>query len=230
MYQSDTRSPSERARRAVIACLAVLLLALAGLDAVIWRRRAVYDAEIRRLRASMSGVERRRADEAIAAEDNRMRVAVALLRRQARVEPALHLVVAVDSSTMYLERDGALLRSMRIVVGPERTIGTPPDTVRVAPPRGIRTIERILDANDAWEVPEWIYAERGDSIPTARAVPGALGPIAIVLDGGTIMYAQPANGPLGDSSFVLPGAVRAQAQDLSAIAPSLTPGTRVYFY
>ena len=230
MYQSDSQSPSERARRATIVALALILAACVALDVVIWQRRAGYRDEIRRLRSSMSAVERRKADEAMAAEDSRMRVAVELLRLQARLEPVIHLVVATDSNAMYLEREGVRLRSMPIRVGPERTIGIAPDTVRMAAPRGVRTIERILGADDVWDVPEWLYLERGETPPVNRSVPGALGPVAIVLDGGTIVYAAPRSGPLSDAGFVLPGAVRARTEDLVAIAPSLTPGTRVYFY
>src|SRR3712207_8843919 len=53
------------------------------------------------------------------------------------------------------------LREMPIQVGPEKTVGAAPDTVRMVAPRGARTIERILDENASWEVPAWVYADRG---------------------------------------------------------------------
>jgi len=40
----------------------------------------------------------------------------------------------------------------------------------------------------------------------------------------------PSVGPLNDSSYVLPGAVRARASDLEAVAPNLAPGVTVYLY
>ena len=130
---------------------------------------------------------------------------------------------------MYLERDGALLREMPVTVGPEKRVGVPPDTVHVAAPRGKRTVERILGAGDAWTIPGWVYRDRGladgDSVMT-----GALGPAAIVLDGGTVIYSLPTVGPLNDSSYVLPGAIRARESDLRAVAPNLHPGVAVYFY
>ena len=61
-------------------------------------------------------------------------------------------------------------------------------------------------------------------------VAGALGPGAILLSGGAVIYAHPTGGPLSDSSYVLPGAIRARVQDLRAIAPNLTPGMSVYLY
>ena len=230
MYQSESSAPSERRRRILPVLLgSILVLLLASGAALAWRR-AAYRAEIDRLRAAMTDIERRTADQVIEAEDQRMRMALELLRRQARLEPALHLAIAVDSNAMYLEREGARLRTMPILVGPERTIGTPPDTVRMAAPRGVRTVAGILGARDAWEVPAWLFLERGVAPPTDRNVRGALGSIALLLDGGTVVYALPAAGPLNDSTFVLPGAIRARREDLAAIAPSLTPGMRVYFY
>lgn len=214
----------------MLSLLLLVLLLLLAVDAVVLWRRSIYQQEIRRLRASMTAVERRQADLTVAAEDNRLRLAVALLRRQARIEDELHLVVAVDSNAMYLERSGAILRSMPILVGPERTIGTAPDTVPMAAPRGVRTVARVLGAHDAWEVPEWLFLERGVAAPANRAIPGVLGATALLLDGGTVIYGLPDAGPLSDSTFVLPGAIRARSADLTAIAANLTPGMRVYFY
>jgi hypothetical protein len=61
-------------------------------------------------------------------------------------------------------------------------------------------------------------------------VVGALGPGAIVLSGGAVIYGHPTSGPLSDSSYVLPGGIRARAQDLRAIGPNLSPGMSVYLY
>lgn len=208
-------------------------LGLVGLIAVnVWiqRERHRYQAEIERLRASMTAVERERADAIVASERNKVGVAIELLRRQAKLEDALHLSVSLDSSVMYLEHEGALLREMPVDVGPERTVGTLPDTVRLAPPRGVRTIAGILGDTSAWDIPVWVYEDRGIPRPDSTALPAALGIAAIVLEGGTIIYAFPNVGPLADSAYVLPGAVRARAEDMRAILPNLTPGMRVYFY
>ena len=131
---------------------------------------------------------------------------------------------------MYLEREGALLREMPVVVGPEKRVGIAPDTVHLAPPLGVRRVARVLTEADAWEVPSWVYTDRGLPLPLDRVVPGGLGPVAILLDGGTVIYSLPSSGPLADSSYALPGAVRARAQDLRAVIPNLAPGTRIYFY
>jgi len=214
----------------LIATMAVALVTLLAIDGWIIAKRLRYAREIERLRGSMTIVERQRTDQIVSQEQNKLRVAIELMRRQAQLERTLHLSVAVDSGIMYLEREGALLREMPVQVGPERRVGIPPDTVRLAAPRGARTVARVFSENEAWEVPEWVFAERGIPPPSNRSIGGALGPVAILLDGGTVIYSTPTAGPLGDSAFVLPGAVRARPEDLRAILPNLTAGMRVYFY
>ena len=112
----------------------------------------------------------------------------------------------------------------------ERRIGTPPDTLHMAAPRGARTVERVIGADEAWEVPSWVYTDRGLPTPTEHTLKGALGPAAVVLNGGALIYAMPSVGPLNDSTYVMPGSIRARAADLKAIVPNLKPGMTVYFY
>ena len=234
MPDSNTdRSPSKgRGAYALVASCIVVLIIMAACDAVVVVQQRRYDAEIGRLRGAMSQLERDRADAIVAGERNKLLVAIELVRRQARIEPALHLSVALDSGAMYLEREGALLRSMPVQIGPERSIGVAPDTVRLAAPRGVRTIAAVLSDTTPWEIPTWVYVDRGIAPPSdrERTFPGALGATAIVLDGGTIIYSLPREGPLGDSTYVMPGAVRARPEDLRAIVPNLSAGMRVYFY
>ena len=213
---------------AVASLVVVILVGVA--DGIIISARRRYAAETERLRESMTALERQRADQIVAQEENKLQLALALLKRQAKLERALHLTVAVDSGAMFLERDGALLREMPIVVGPEKRVGIAPDTVRLAPPLGVRRVARVLTEADVWEVPAWVYADRGVSVPADRSLPGGLGAVAVMLDGGAIIYTMPAAGPLADSAYVLPGAVRARTEDLRAVVPNLAPGMRIYFY
>lgn len=214
----------------IISVLLVLLMSMLAIDGWLIYQRVRYSRETTRLRTGMTDQERRKADMVVAAEENRMRVTLELMRRQANLDKDLHLSVAVDSGVMYLEREGALLREMPVDVGPEKSVGAAADTLKIVAPRGSRTVERVLTVKDKWEVPKWVYVDRGMPVPEDRAIAGALGAGAIVLSGGAVIYSHPTGGPLSDSSYVLPGAIRARTQDLRAIAPNLSPGMTVYLY
>ena len=213
-----------------LAAVIIVALGIIAIDGYLIYKRTKYRAEIQRLRAGMSEFEKRRADAVLASEEKQLQVMVQLLRRQARVDKEIHLAVSVDSAFMGLEREGAILRDMRVDVGPERTVGAAPDTVRITVPRGTRSVQRLLGANASWEVPAWVYQDRGLSVPNDRVVRGGLGPVAIVLEGGTVIYSMPTKGPLNDSAYVMPGAIRAKAEDLHAIIPNLARGTKAYFF
>ena len=223
---------SRRTYRIIIVVLAAPLLVVALADAWIVAQRRKYQDEIDRLAQSMTALERERARQIVSHERNKLRLAVELLKRQAQREPNLHLAVNIDSGTMYLQRDGAVLREMPILIGPERRVGSPPDTVRLATPRGARTVAQVLGRDDSWRAPDWVYADRGLSPPPpdSSSIQSGLGPVALLMDGGTLIYSLPHAGPLSDSTYVLPGAVRARAEDLQAILPNLRSGLRVYFY
>ena len=214
----------------ILATMSLALLLMLAVSGWLIYKRINYQREIDRLRSGMTDAERKRTDMLMSSTKNRFQVMLELIRRQALGDQELHLAVAVDSSIMRLQREGALLRDMPVSVGPEKVVGTSPDTVHMAIPRGTRTVEKIIDASDGWEVPRWVYEDRNLAVPEDRTVKGALGPVAILLNGGTVMYAMPSAGPLNDSSYVLPGSVRLRAEDLRAIRPNLKTGMRVYFY
>jgi hypothetical protein len=230
----DRRRPGWREFRrsypGIVVTMAIALFAFLAIDAWLIRKRIRYRGEIERLRAEMTELERSRTDALLAREGNRLRIALELIRRQASIDKELHLSVTVDSGVMFLEREGAHLREMPIQIGPEKTVGVAPDTVRMVAPRGARTVERIIDETGSWEVPAWVYVDRGLAPSQERTIKGALGPAAIILSGGTVVYSMPTVGPLNDSAYVLPGSIRARAADLKAILPNLQEGMTVYFY
>lgn len=209
-----------------VLCIAVLLLT----DLVLVYKRLQYGRELVRMRASMTEIERRRVDAIAASEENRLAIAAELLRRQALGDTELHLVVDAERGLLHLQRQGARLREMRVRLGREASVGTPPDAVLLSPPLGKRLVARVVDDTFRWMVPEWVYVDRGWPVPADRRVPGALGPLAILLDSGAVVYSRPALGPLADTSYVLPGSVRAEAPDLEAIRENLEPGIAVYFH
>ena len=199
-------------------------------DLVLAYKRVQYGLELARIRAAMTEAERRRVDAIAVSEENRLAIAVELARRQALGDTELHLAVDTENGLLCLERQGARLREMRVRLAREATVGTPPDAVLLAPPLGKRSVARVVDGSYSWAVPEWVYVDRGWPVPGDRRIPGALGPLAIFLDSGAVLYSRPAVGPLSDASYVLPGSVRAEAPDLEAIREDLQPGMAVYFH
>jgi hypothetical protein len=231
---SDRRRPGwsefRHAYPGILATMSFALIIMLATSGWLVYKRVNYQREIDRLRAGMTDVERKKTDMLLEETEHRFKVAVELIRRQALGDKELHLAVAVDSGTMRLESEGAILRPMSVEIGPEKVVGTSPDTVHMAIPRGTRTVEAIVDANSGWEVPAWVYTERGLPVPEDRTVKGALGPLAIILNGGTVIYSMPSAGPLNDSTYILPGSARVSAADMRAIKPNLSKGMRVYFY
>jgi len=214
----------------IVASMAVAMVALTAVDGVLFLKRWQYGREMARLRGRMTEVERQRADAILASSGERMQLMVALARREAVGEKGLNLAVSSDKGAMVLQREGAQLREMPVRIGPESTVGTRPDQVRLAPPLGKRVIVQVVDGSYAWTVPAWVWTHRGLPIPADRRVEGALGPLAILLDGGAVIYSRPGAGPLADDAYVLPGGIRAEAPDLLAIRENLEPGLPVYFY
>ncbi|MEP7343759.1 MAG: hypothetical protein ABI877_00770 [Gemmatimonadaceae bacterium] len=210
----------------VVALLTLLIVANAVVAVRLWSFRG----DVARLRASMTASERNRADLSLRSEDNRAKVVAELVRRQARADRDLHLAIEVDSGRMFLERDGVALREIPVAVGRDRPAGSAPDTMPVVVTRGEQTVASLLGANDAWEVPAWVFTDRATSVPPDRHTKGALGRNAIILNSGTVIYALPKDGPLADSTYILPGSLLLRAEDLSAIAPNVVRGMTVYLY
>ena len=131
----------------LVVTMSIAVLIFLGADVWLFMRYRRYVRQTAELRASMTSVERRRTDVLLAQEENRLKVMVELFKRQAKVDPTLHLSVSLDSGVMYLERDGALLREMPIVIGPEKRVGAPPDTIHIAAPRGKRPRSRARRAH-----------------------------------------------------------------------------------
>lgn len=123
----------------------VLFLLLVAGDMWLAYRRYAYGQEIDRLRRGMTAAERRKSDIVIGSEQDKLRMALELARRQAHLDTHLHLSVAVDSGVMYLERDGALLRVMPVQVAAARVPGVPAtDTAATTLPRGERTVQQVI--------------------------------------------------------------------------------------
>lgn len=132
-----------RAYPGFVFTLLIGLIAMLAIDAFLLLERRSYEVEVARLRASMTDQEKERTDAIVAAEENKLRLALALARRQAKLEKTLHLSVAVDSGRIYLEREGAVLREMAAAFGPEQMVSNGADSVPVVVPRGERSVAKV---------------------------------------------------------------------------------------
>jgi hypothetical protein len=206
----------------------VFLMVDVALAVTAWR----FSRQTAAAQRAMTGLERQRADALLEAKQDRAALVAALIAQQSIQDHGLNLSVAVDEGTMDLQREGAQLRRMKVALGPEATVGAEADGVRLVPPRGKRQLVRVVDDAFVWSVPRWVFTHRGLPVPGApeRAVRGGLGPLALILDDGTLIYSLPAAGPLSERGYVMPGTLRAEWPDLQAIRDSLTPGLPVYFH
>jgi hypothetical protein len=80
-----------------------------------------------------------------------------------------------------------------------------------------------------WLVPEWVYAMRGEAAPAERpTIANGLGRYVITLpDNYVIHSAPPADSPLQGPK---PGSFMVREEDLAAIWPRISTGTRVYIF
>ena len=136
-------------RRAYPGFVFVLGLGLGlmvAVDAWLIYKRVDYTSEVASLRSRMTEAERTRTDAIVQTEENKLRLAIELIKRQSKFDKKLHLNVSLDSAKMYLTREGAVLREMPVQFGPE----TPPSATDSAPPvalpRGERTVEELSDS------------------------------------------------------------------------------------
>ncbi len=207
----------------------LILAVLVAIDLLLLERQRNYEQEIAALRSNMTESQRQRGDALADAHGAQEKVKLELVRREAKFGKVLHLSLDVDSAQLSLMQDGAVLRRFAVRLGVSRSVERG-DTSTKSVPRGAFVVQRVLGPADMWAAPKWVYTDRRLTAPADSMVAGALGPVAILLEGGAVIYSQPSVGPLKDSAYVLPGAARANADDLRAVAPNLTPGTPVYVY
>src|SRR5205085_3368278 len=134
-----------RAYPGFVFVLGLALMAMVGVDGWLLAKRVKYNHDVTQLREHMTSAERERTDAIVASEQNKLRIAIELAKRQAKFDKRLHLNVSVDSSRMYLTREGALLREMSVQFGPERTPSPNDSAPPEAIPRGERTIAELAD-------------------------------------------------------------------------------------
>jgi hypothetical protein len=134
-----------RAYPGFVFVLGLGLVAMVAVDAWLLLKRVKYNHDVSQLRSHMTDAERERSDAIVQAEQNKLRIAIELAKRQAKFDKKLHLNVSVDSARMYLTREGALLREMPVQFGPERAAAESSSMPPAAIPRGERTVADLSD-------------------------------------------------------------------------------------
>lgn len=125
--------------------LGIGLAAMIAVDGWLLVKRVSYNQDVKQIRDHMSEAERERSDAIVQAEQNKLRIAIELAKRQAQFDKKLHLNVSIDSARMYLTREGAVLREMPVQFGPERTASDTSSTPPAATPRGERTVAALTE-------------------------------------------------------------------------------------
>jgi hypothetical protein len=134
-----------RAYPGFVFVLGLGLVAMIAVDAWLVAKRVKYNHDVAQLRSHMTDAEKQRTDFIVQAEQNKLRIAIELAKRQAMFAKKLHLNVSIDSSRMYLTREGALLREMPVQFGPERPVSATDSAPPAAIPRGERTVADLSD-------------------------------------------------------------------------------------
>lgn len=168
-----------RAYPGFVFVLGLGLVAMIAVDAWLFAKRVKYNHDVAQLRAHMTDAERERTDAIVQSEQNKLRIAIELAKRQAKFDKKLHLNVSVDSARMYLTREGALLREMPVQFGPERPVSPGDSAPPAAIPRGERTVADLSDTR--------ITLDGGTSIlssssPANDSTPIPAGSLRISLD------------------------------------------------
>jgi len=134
-----------RAYPGFVFVLGLGLVAIISADVWLVAKRVKYNQDVKQLREHMTQAERERSDAIVQSEQNKLRIAIELAKRQALFNKKLHLNVSIDSARMYLTREGALLREMPVQFGPERSPSESSDAPPAAIPRGERTVADLSD-------------------------------------------------------------------------------------
>ena len=169
-------SDFRRAYPGFVFVLGIALFAMLAVDAWLLFKRVQYNHDVSQLRAHMTDAERQRTDAIVEAEQNKLRIAIELAKRQSKFDKRLHLNVSIDSSRMYLTREGAVLREMPVQFGPERGVSDSSSAPPAAIPRGERTIADLSDTKITLDGGAFIFSSQTPKLEgdTSQIQPGSL--------------------------------------------------------
>lgn len=215
-----------------------LLILLLGLAGVLF---AHYHRE--RVERRFAGVI---AQEAVTpAEAQKMKAALAEmdLTREAlekELESRMKFVGSLKSEHFYLSIDtnakklrfyygDTVLREADVTIGEQKSVTAGEKSWTFIPVKGSFKVEAKLVGHD-WEVPEWVYAMKGEPVPDQRpTINNGLGRYVILLGDGYAIHSPPSeDSPLAGAK---PGSYMTSEDALAAIWPRIHKGkTHVYIY
>ena len=103
---------------------------------------------------------------------------------------------------------GHVSGEVRVRLGREATVGTPPDAVLLAPPLSKRSVARVGTARMAGRCRSGSTSTAGGRCRATGAFPVPWVRWPSSWTAGAVLYLRPAVGPLSDVSYVPPGSVR----------------------
>ncbi|MDB4948617.1 MAG: hypothetical protein JWM27_1266 [Gemmatimonadetes bacterium] len=234
MNENPARAPFRKAHPFFFWGMMAVAAVFVAATAVVASRIPRYHTETAQIQSRMTAQEKQTQDNVLHSRARRSDLAIALLQRELRLkalqQKGLHLAIDTKDSVLYLYSGRAVLRQVKVGVGPDTTV-TAPDgrTWRLVRALGERSLDK-KETSPTLSVPEWVYVAQGQPVPDegARQVAGGLGTYVLVLDDGTRIYSQPQTGPFKDA--VMPGSFAVHGEDLAAIFGAIQPDIPVYIY
>jgi hypothetical protein len=139
-----------------------------------------------------------------------------------------YLAIDTASRRLRLHFGPGIVREADVVIGEARIVKADGKTWQFIPCKGALTVTgKLID--QPWDVPAWAYALRNAPIPKApSSVPGGLGKYVILLPNGYVIHSPPpSESPLNGAK---PGSFMIAEEQMRAIWPRISAGTRVYVY
>jgi hypothetical protein len=234
MNETQARAPFRKAHPFFFWGMMTVAGIFLAATAVVASRIPRYHDETAQIQSRMTAQEKQTQDNVLHSRARRSDLAIALLQRELRLkslqQKGLHLAIDTKDSVLYLYSGRAVLRQVKVAVGPDTTVAAPDGrTWRLVRALGERSLAR-KETSPVLSVPEWVYVAQGQPVPAedARQVAGGLGTYVLVLDDGTRIYSQPQTGPFRDA--VMPGSFAVHGQDLGAIFGAIEADIPVYIY
>lgn len=141
------------------------------------------------------------------------------------------VTVDVSTNTIYLFRDGQLVRKSAAATGSGKRLETDDDVWEFYTPRGHMKVKgKIKDP--VWRKPDWAFVEAGDKVPPAdspkRLVKGKLGKYALNLGDGILIHGTDDADSIG--KYASHGCIRVPDSMLETLWKNVPVGTDVFVY